>query len=246
MSKIVQIKYSRDSNGEVVKIYRDEATAMMAVGFIVDDSFHPEADLIIYRGYTIQREDDYPKDSKYLNRWEANRKTLNITEYYDTISDLSIPTKFINELNDDQINRIVLNEGWEKAFVKNNIMSLFPIAYEASIWPITKANEMQIWYDKFSQKGPYAIRKYIENIEIFYDEQRYWVLDSTPYHPSGYIPDKIAEAAKRMYKFSGSRYFTIDMAGDYIVEVNPGESSDRGGDNPLDFFCEIFAKAFLK
>lgn len=246
MNKIVQLIYSRDSSGEVVRIYHDEAIAMRSNGFIVDNSFHPEAELIIYRGYTIQREEDYPTDCRLLNSWDANRKTLNISEYFDTISDLSIPTEFLNELDDFEIKRIVLNRGWQKAFIKNNVMSLFTISYDSSIWPITSAKEMTLWYDKFSQKGPFAIRKYIEDTKIFYDEQRYWVLDGIAYHPSGIIPDKISVAAKRMFEFSNSRYFTIDMAGDYIVEVNPGESSDRGGDNPLDFFCEIFAKTFLK
>lgn len=48
-----------------------------------------------------------------------------------------------------------------------------------------------------------------------------------------------------MFEFSGSHYFTMDVASEYIVEINPGESFDRGGDNTLDWFCDIFAKEFL-
>ena len=63
---------------------------------------------------------------------------------------------------------------------------------------------------------------------------------------SGVVPDFVKEAAWKVWLFSNSSYFTVDVAGSFVVEVNPGESSDRGGDNSPDFLAEVFVKSFLK
>jgi hypothetical protein len=41
----------------------------------------------------------------------------------------------------------------------------------------------------------------------------------------------------------GSHYYVIDAMPDFIVEVNPGESSDRYGDNPPELFASWFKQA---
>jgi hypothetical protein len=242
----VQILYKEDADGGIHRYFRDEAVAMAAKGFIVGVTPTDSADLIIYRGPAISDEADYPSDKRLINTYQAYERTLLMSKYHQCINaPHAIETVFLDNLTDESISQIARERGWSKAFIKRDSKSLFALGDEASVWPDNSARWMVEQYDKMHISGKYAIREYINDKEIFYDEQRYWVLNGVAHHPGGHIPEFVAETAARVYECSGSRYFTIDVAGDYIVEVNPGESSDRGGDNPLDFFCQIFADAFL-
>lgn len=244
MSK-VQILYPDDGQGNIKEHFLEEAAEMNRHGFLIGAKPLNEADAIIYRGFTIHNSDKYPQSDKLLHGWEENRKTLYMDEFYPIIKYHSIATEFVDELSEDIVSEIVKRNGWNRVFIKSSTRSLFCVDEYASVWPDTPINKMLEYYDRMGHKGPFAVREYIDNPQIFYDEQRYWVLEGVAYHPSGIIPDFVQKNAKKIYEFSGSHYFTIDVAGDYIVEVNPGESSDRGGENPLEFFCEIFAKTFL-
>lgn len=244
MSK-VQILYPYDGQGNIRDHFLEEATEMSRHGFLIGAKPIEDADIIIYRGFAIYTPENYPQNDKMIQSWEANRKTLSIYYFYPIIEEDSIPTVFVDELTEAHISKIAKSHGWDRVFIKSPARSLFCVDDYASVWPDTPINKMVEYYDRMGHKGPFAVRKYIDNPQIFYDEQRYWVLEGVAYHPSGIIPDFVQKNAKKIYEFSGSHYFTIDVAGDYIVEVNPGESSDRGGENPLEFFCEIFAKTFL-
>jgi hypothetical protein len=242
----VQILYKADAEGGIHRYFRDEAAAMAAKGFLVGITPSDNADLILYRGSTISKETDYPSDKRLINTYQANERTLLMSKYHHCIkAPHAIETVFRDDLTDESISQIVSERGWSKAFIKRDSMSLFALGDEASVWPDKSAQWMVEQYDKRHVTGKFAIRQFVDNIEIFYDEQRYWILNGVAHHPSGHVPEFVAEAASRVYEYSGSRYFAMDVAGDYIVEVNPGESSDRGGDNPLDFFSRIFADAFL-
>jgi hypothetical protein len=242
----VQILYKADADGSIHRYFRDEAAAMATKGFLVGITPADSANIIIYRGSTISNETDYPSDERLINTYQANERTLLMSKYHQCINaHHAIETVFLDKLTDESISQIARERGWSKAFIKRDSMSLFALGDDASVWPDKSAQWMVEQYDKMHITGKYAIREYINNIEIFYDEQRYWVLNGVAHHPGGHVPDFVAETASRVYEYSGSHYFTMDVAGDYIVEVNPGESSDRGGDNPLDFFCQIFADAFL-
>ena len=137
--------------------------------------------------------------------------------------------------------RIFLN-----VFIKNEFCSLFAVSDKASVFPDTPLETIKDNFTKQKLIGPFFIRKFINNPDIFYNEQRVWVINGHPYFTATKMPSFVFEAAKRLYEFSNSKYFTMDIAGEYIVEINPGESSDRGGFNPLDWFCDIFAQEFLK
>ena len=240
-----QILYPSGSDGKIHNMYREESSRMSSFGFIIGTEESNYVSHTIYRGFMIKSQDSYPKCRSLIQSWGENRKTLYMSDYFPIIEDLSIPTVFIPELDLNAIIAISQNHRWPKVFIKSDGKSLFGISDVASVWPDTSIQTMIKEYAKRNLKGPFAVREFINNPQIFYNEQRYWVLNGNSYHPSEVVPDFVAEAAKRIYHFSGSHYFTIDVAGNYIVEVNPGESSDRGGDNPLDFFCEIFAKEFL-
>ena len=241
-----QILYPKSVDHEIHEIFREEAVSLSSFGFQVGTEIIKDIKTILYRGFMIKTSERYPNNPRMIQNWEANHKTLFMSEYYPIIKDLTIPTEFIESLNERQVMDISQKNNWPKLFIKSDSKSLFGISDTASLWPESSIQQMKVEYSRRRLNGPFAIRKYIDDPEIFYNEQRYWVLNGRTYHPSGIIPDFVAEAGRRMYAFSGSHYFTIDVAGDYIVEVNPGESSDRGGDNSLDFFCEIFAKEFLK
>ena len=242
---MTQIIYPEDKNNGIDIHFLEEAIYMKKIGFHTGSKINYKTDLILLRGLPIRRKNNYPFNEKLINDWENNKNTLFMDKFYPIIEKRSIPTIFIDELNEKIIRNISLEKKWHRIFIKNNSRSLFAFGEFASIWPDTSIIDMKSQYAKWKLKGPFAIRKFIDDPEIFYNEQRYWILNGNAYHPSGEIPDFVMEYGKKMYEFSGSHYFTMDVAGDYIVEVNPGESSDRGGDNPLDWFCEIFAKEFL-
>ena len=244
MNKI-QIIYPYNEDNRIVYELEEEARLMASKGFIVNSTIQENADILIYRGKKILNESMCIKHPKIIQGWEAIRKTSNMHEYYPVISDHSIPTFFLDDLKEIELQKIIKENKWDKVFIKSPSRSLFFIDDLASVWPFTPLEEIKENFNKRNLTGPYAIRKYIDEIEIFYNEQRYWILNGHAYHPSGIIPDFVSKTGREMFEFSGSHYFTIDVAGEYIVEINPGESSDRGGDNPISFFCEIFETEFL-
>lgn len=244
--KQIQILYPEDNRGAIKDYFIEEAEVMRSVGFLADSKIINDVDSIIVRSYTIWTEDNYPVGEKFIQGWPENERTLFMNMFYRIIENVTIPTIFVKELNTHIVEKTAINNNWDRVFIKSPARSLFALSDKASVWPDTNIEKMNEYYQKAGLSGPFAIRKFIDNPEIFYNEQRYWILNGIACHPSGKIPAFVQEYATKMYKFSGSHYFTMDVAGDYIVEVNPGESSDRGGDNPLDWFCDIFAKAFLK
>lgn len=244
--KVVQILYPEDtSSGRLHHYFQDEAEEMHQNGFLVDVVPLNKAEIIIKRGFTIKVPENYPSDVRMIQGWKANLCTLDFTSYGHLISPWTIPFEVVASLNESEVKGTLKKNGWKKVFIKSKNTSLFAFGENASVYPISSIESMRKTYEKIGETGPFVIREFIDNPEIFYNEQRYWILNGRAYHPSGIIPDFVEEAGYRVFKSSGSKYFTIDVAGDYIVEVNPGESSDRGGDTPLSFFSEIFAKEFL-
>ena len=63
------------------------------------------------------------------------------------------------------------------------------------------------------------------------------------YHRHNVIPNVVIEAAKRLDKL-GSKYYTIDATPEFVVEVNPGESSDRHAVNSAELFASWIKKEF--
>lgn len=243
--KRIQIAYPLDSSGLIEKDYIEESKFMSYQGFMISGKIQNNIDGLIYRGHKIWKPEDCLQHSKIYQGWEEVKKTSYMNEYYPIIKEATIPTIFIENIDYQLIQDISSKKSWDKIFIKSPSRSLFAYGDFTSVWPDTSIEEMNILFNEIGVTGPFAIRKFIDDPEIFYNEQRYWILNGNAYHPSGEIPDFVKEYGKKMYEFSGSHYFTMDVAGDYIVEINPGESSDRGGDNPLDWFCEIFAKEFL-
>jgi len=238
-----QIIYSTDENtGNTIHwLWESEAKAMQAAEIAVGIVPDIERKELMYRGSSNKVHEHYKKDTRFINVYRHFIDYLRMSHYLPFIYDLSITTFFADELNEGIIDQI-RERGWEKAFIKKDAKSLEFVDDGKSIWPDTSFDEMRKLYDENSIEGKYAIRKYIQK-ELFENEERYWVLNGNIYHRYNLVPKIVKEAARRLNKL-GSRYYTIDATPEFVVEVNPGESSDRHGVNSAELFASWIKKEF--
>jgi hypothetical protein len=240
-----QIIYPHDEQNPDIFHTRwiDEALIIRAAGIRVETSALPESEALLYRGgYNLARE-WYLKEHRFLNKLEHLEKYLYMSSYLPVISDLSIETFFVDELNDNLI-RELHERGWSKAFIKKDIYALEHIGEGKSVWPETSLNEMESLFARSNFDGKYCVRRFVER-EVINAEERYWVLNGNIYHRTGNIPKVVHQAAERLNEL-GSRYYTIDATSEFVVEVNPGESSDRHAVNSAELFASWFKKEFCK
>jgi hypothetical protein len=241
-----QIVYASDkeNTNEIHSYFKEEANAMKDAGILVGINPLAEATRIMYRGTTIRQKEDYPKDLRFINKPEHCIDYLYLSKYYPYIEELTIETFFSDELDESVITEIN-NRGWKKCFIKKDSKALEHIEEGKSVWPQTSFEEMQKLYNEYPFEGKYCIRKYLDSQKIIQEEQRYWVFNGNIYHRLNIIPKIVQEAAKRLNKL-GSKYYTIDATPDFVVEVNPGESSDRHGVNSAEVFASWVKKEFVK
>ena len=230
----------RQSPDKVHSYFIDEAQAMSSLGIRTGIMPHEDSDKLIYRGFIINNEYEYPNDPRYIQGWKEYEATSKLSVAYPLIEDICIPTFFVEKLDAAVIDKIHEN-GWDKAFIKNDIKSLWDSGELASVWPYHSIDELKDEYEARYPDGKYAIRQFI-NPSKFYNEERYWVIANKIYHRSGIIPDIVKTAAERL-SVLGSHYYTIDAIDDYIVEINPGESSDRFGENSPELFASWWKDA---
>lgn len=240
---IDEIIFPMDENGMIHEYFRDEALAMSQKGIPVGVQPHEISQRLIYRGFVIRTPMDYPSDPRYIQGWKEYTSTRKLSVVYPLISDICIPTFFVNELDATIADR-VCKYGWGKAFIKKDGKSLWSDGDLASVWPDHSLDELRTKYEARYPGERYAVRKFL-NPELFYKEERYWVIMGKIYHRSGIIPDIVKKAASRL-KVLGSHYYTIDAIDDYIVEVNPGESSDRFGENSAELFASWWLDALKR
>lgn len=244
--KKIQIVYSGNRlNSDINPVSREEAECMKEKGFTVGILPASDVDKCIYRGPLSHVPNIYQDNGKWINDIDAFNKTYDMTLYLECISRWTFPSIILPDLDKENLRNAIDSLNCERVFIKNGHRSLFFISDEASVYPDSSIEQIINNFNRLKLSGPYLVRKFIDDKKIFYNEQRIWVLNGKPYSPKNF-PKFVYDAAHKVFEFSSSKYFTIDIAGDYIVEVNPGESSDRGGSNPLDWFCDIFVKEFLK
>lgn len=222
-----------------------EIDAFRKYGFIVEHSANAESQLILYRGCMMFNQNDYPIDKRMWQGWKEYKATSLLSIYYPLIENISIPTFFVDDLDEKNIIAEMDKRGWNAVFIKNDVKSLFCIDETASVFPKHSLTEIKELLSKFPpiEGAKYAIRKYIDADWV--QEERYFVINDQIFHRSGIIPPIVKEAAERL-KVLGSHYYVIDAMPDLIVEVNPGESSDRYGDNPPELFASWFKQALEK
>ncbi len=243
--RVFQIVYSKDRNNtsQIAPYFQEEAIAMEKEGFLIGIEPIEEATDLIYRGFAITEEEDYPKNQRYIHSWRENALYHFIDLYYPIIEDLTIESFFVDSLDDEALMKAIAEKGWNKAFIKNRSYALEHIEEGLSIFPKHSTEEMMKYFRQ--EDKPYAIRRYVEP-KLLEDDTRYWVLNGKVYRRDNLpIPKVVYEAAKRLNKYGG-KYYTIDATNDFVIEVNPGESSDRHGENSVEVFASWFRNAFLE
>lgn len=227
----------------------DEMAAMRKIGLDVSDRPSPDAEKLLYRSYMINSQSDFPTDSRYISRWEDYRSTIDMSVYLPLIEDLTIPSFITHELNRSAEEKIK-SLGWKRAFVRSSMKSLkymFPESHteeELPVWPEVSMERLAEAYNDYreSMKPPYVIRKFMPEQSVF-QEERYWILNHHAYHRSGIVPEIVSEAVKRL-KMLNAPYYVIDATPDYVVEVNPGVSSDSYPENIPLFFPKWIKESF--
>ncbi len=242
-SKSLQVIYQSDpcNPKNVHWLYLEESKALQEEGISVSTEADTNSVKLLYRGGWSTVESLYKKDSRYINQYKHLEECSRMSFYLPLISDLSIETFFVSDLNDD-VELMIKNKGWDKVFIKKDIKSLEHIEDGKSFWPHTSFEEMKRNYNEMELDGKYAIRKFIDK-NIIEQEERYWILNGNIYHRNNFIPDIVKESAKRLNKI-GSKYYTIDATPNFVVEVNPGESSDRHAVNSAELFASWIKKEF--
>ena len=220
-------------------IFHPEANELKKLGVNVGLKPDKEAEHLVLRSTILHSEEEYPTDSRFIQGWREYRSLSDLPIYFPLIKDISIPTFFVKNLSSD-ISKDILSRNWEKVFVKNASKSLWAINDNASVWPDTSFEEMSTMFESlFGKSDIYCIRKWVDLSK----EERYWVMNGRIFHRSNKIPEIVMEAEKRL-RVLGSKYYTIDASPEIIVEVNPGESSDRHGVNSPQLFASWLYESF--
>lgn len=222
-------------------LWKEEALTMRRMGIAVHTTPLAESSLLMFRGGNDRVKAAYEQDVRYINGYAQMVQYLKMSSYLPLIHDLSIPTFFTDALDREVIVEIE-KRGWKKAFIKKDVKALEHIEEGKSVWPLTAFEEMKRLYAEMQIEGPFAIRQFVEK-EVIEEEERYWVLNGNIYHRHNRVPEVVKEAARRLNKL-GSRYYTIDATPQFVVEVNPGESSDRHAVNSAELFASWIKKEF--
>lgn len=226
-----------EDKGRVHPGLEPEYRALQALGASVGLSAIPEAERLVLRASVGYCQRHYPEDKRYLHNLNTYRHYAYLSHYYPVIEDLTIETFFVDALG-EAVDEGMRARGWDRAFIKNDMFALSHLAPSLSIYPDTSFEEMMSYFREeacFAAEGRYAIRRLL-NPEALVGDERYFVFGDSIYHQSGNIPDIVREGAERL-RGLGGKYFIIDATPELIIEVNPGESSDRHAVNPPEVFA---------
>jgi hypothetical protein len=221
-------------------LYQQEVETMRAAGLTVALKPSEEATTLLRRGLIIG-EEDFPDDPRYLQDGRTYANHGRIDRWYPLIADLTMPTVFCDHL-DERAAAVAGELGWSRTFVKNSLKSLVGENPLESVWPDVSFESMLEQFSVNPRKGSYALRQYLPP-EHFESERRYWVVGDQIHHSSGRIPGIVKEAKARLDAFGGV-FYTIDATEALIVEINPGESSDRKTNNTAEDFASWIRAAF--
>lgn len=232
-----------EEKGTVIRFFREDYEAFQRAGIPVGLKPMPEAEHLIYRSSTIYSPKDYPTDPRFIHTYDINDFYLKMHRYLPVIEDLSIPTFFADKL-DDKVVEEMERRGWKEAFIKKDAKALEAVEPGMSFYPRHSFEEMMEYFSEMRGEK-YCIRQVMDAQYIFENDARYWVLNGRVYRRDNLpIPAIVTEAARRLTEAGKGRYFTIDATPEFVIEVNPGESSDRHGENSAELFASWFAKEF--
>lgn len=242
MHTLIQIVYQQDEfiNDSIHWLYHEESRAMESNGILVGIKPLDVATKLIYRGGVLT-EDEYPSDKRYVNNSIQYANYLYISRWYPIISDLTVETFFVPDL-DDTLPDKIHSRGWEKAFIKDASKSLAYESVEKSVWPTTALEDIKTGLSQHKIKGYFTIRKYLES-GSFENEKRYWVMNGKVYSSDGPIPEIVKLGASRLNSLGGA-FYVIDATPELIIEVNPGEPAMRYATNTAEQFAQWIKESF--
>ena len=110
---------------------------MAELGIRVGVEPRADSEVLIYRGRNTYNKSDYLTDPRFIQGWEEFMALFKISVYYPLIADLCIPT-FLSSTLDDTVADEIRKRGWEKAFIKNEMKSLWNEGELAAVWPNTQ------------------------------------------------------------------------------------------------------------
>lgn len=223
----------------------DEINALENVGFNVATKPAPFARKLLLRSFAVLHQRDFPSDNRYMVSWEQYQMTRNMVKYYTFLHDLMIPSFVVPKLDGNTVVEIKAR-GWDRAFIRSSVKSLYHQDDIMPIWPDYDINQIAKVYREYRENmpPPFIVRKYVGD-DLLMRENRYWVLNHNVYHQSGVMPQVVQQAVERMRPFD-CPYYVIDALPDMIVELNSGVSADRYGENSPETFASWFKEEFLK
>jgi hypothetical protein len=222
-------------------IFTPEEKFMAASGIPVGKVADPESTSILYRGSYFRKAEDFPSDSRSIHSGETHINHLFLPRWYPFISDLTMETLFVNDLDEEAVLRIK-EKGWDRAFVKDWIKSVAYPDLSDTVWPNSLMSEIKQRLAEGRRNVGYCLRKFVEP-ELLDNETRFWVMNGNIYSSIA-EPFPIVREAVRRLKLLGGRMYTIDATPEVVIEINPGESSDRGAKNTIEDFAGWIKKEF--
>jgi hypothetical protein len=223
---------------EFDEIFREQAEAMRALGFgtslfsleeLQIGNFKlrgpiPQGTTVVYRGWMMDAA-DYQKLVDFIAERGATTLTL-ISEFTAETRVFPIDCDLSAELS---------TLGWDKYFLKDYVKSLKTSVGSVVSKPDEVANVLsEMKRIRGTIEGGICVRRF----ESFRKgtETRYFVIDGIPNATSDFIPDTVAECARRI----SSPFFSVDVAiredgVERVVEIGDGQVSDLVGWTASDF-----------
>jgi len=222
-------------------IFTPEEKFMADFGFCVGKEPSPESTSILFRGGLCSKTEELPTDSRSIHKAEVYINHLYLPRWYPFISDLTMETIFVNDLDDEAILRI-REKGWNCAFVKNWIKAAAYPDLNDTVWPNSSMGEIKNRLDQKFKRLGFCLRKFVEP-ELLDNETRFWVMNGNIYSSIAEPFPIVKEAVNRL-KLLGGKIYVIDATPEVIIEINPGDSADRGAKNTIEDFAGWLKKEF--
>ena len=215
-------------------VFTPEEKFMAESGIRVGRKADDDATLILFRGAICRKPEDYPSDRRALHTAQEHFDHLYLPRWYPLISDLTMETLFVDDLDERAVS-LVESHGWPRAFIKDWVKSVAYPDLNDTVWPNSSMEDIKQRLQEHSHGLGFCLRKFVEP-EKLENETRFWVMNGNIYSSVADPFPIVTEAVRRLQKLGG-RLYVIDATPDVIIEINPGESSDRGAKNRLEDFA---------
>lgn len=215
-------------------IFTPEEKFFSESGIPVGKEPDSSATSILFRGGYCSKTEDYPSDPRSIHTGEIHINHLYLPRWYPFISDLTMETLFVNDLDDEAIIRLQ-HKGWQRAFVKDWIKAVAYPDLNDTVWPNSSMSDIKQRLAEGQRNVGFCLRKFVEP-ELLDNETRFWVMNGNIYSSIAEPFPIVREAVRRLQRLGG-RLYVVDATPEVIIEINPGESADRGAKNTIEDFA---------